>query len=449
MANSLTAFELLRLKSERMRGIGMLFMLVVMTGIGLYYMQYMPDTRAGLGSTIIIMTLIFAVFEIAFMFVVENAIRQGKMPDNALWYFEMVIESLIPVLSMAMIIDVMHNPFITLVSPAYALIIIIIAASSLRLSPCLTVVTGVFSAVCYSVLVFWVLYVGKSEYQNPYSTILYINMAIMILVATAVMFFVTREMRRYVDVTILGVAMGKELELASHVQKNLLPSPVPSLPGYEISAFSTPATQTGGDYYDVVITQPNHAIVTLADVSGHGIGPALLMATCRAYIRGILNHEQNLASVMTQANHLLCDHVSSGRFVTLAALSLDADNHQAEYLSAGHAPTLLMRDETGEIESLPAQAMPMGITTPLSLDDAVRIDFKVGDILVMFSDGYYEWKNAAGEQFGIARLKNLLHKHRYESASKITAILQDAIRAFAQEQPQKDDVTTLIVKRVE
>jgi phosphoserine phosphatase len=262
------------------------------------------------------------------------------------------------------------------------------------------------------------------------------------------MYFVTRELRRYVDVAVREMELRHELELASEVQQRLLPHPLPELPGYDVTAISTPATHTGGDYYDCLLHAPDQAIFTIADVTGHGIGPTLITASCRAYLRAILGNQQGLTDVMRVANQLLTNDMYSGKFVTLAALKLDMGAHRAEFLSAGHAPTLLIRADSGMVETLSAQAMPMGIDVSLSMDQSIHFEMAPGDMFVMFSDGYYEWRNASGEPFGIERLTTLLKEYRQQPAEIIKQRVQEDISIFTQGLPQQDDATLLIVKRM-
>ena len=431
-----------------MRAIGMLLVLSVLGLVGLYYKFYMATRYPGLGNTIIVVTLIFALFESLFFLLVERAMHTNRMLPDGLWYFEAILESIFPVVAMVILIDVVEKPFLILLSPIYALMLIITAASSLRLSTRLTLVTGLLSTLCYGLLVSDILFVDKYLHLNPYSSFLYINMTVMLLVATIVMYYVTREMRHFVDVAVHEMELQKELELASEVQKKLLPFPLPALSGYEMTALSKPADHTGGDYFDCVMETPQRVILTIADVTGHGIGPALITASSRAYFRASLGQQRNLADTMQQANHLLSGEMSSGRFVTLAALRLDTVAHQAEFLSAGHAPSLLIRGASGEVVNMSAQSAPMGIRVPLQMEAAMHFKLDPGDLFTMFSDGIYEWRNAAGEQFGLERLTALLQQNRHKSVSDISRLLQQKIELFSSGRPQQDDVTLLLVKRV-
>lgn len=448
MSRPLSGFHVLQLKSERVRAIGMLLVLAVVAMFGVYYLWNLEAGSVQIGITILIFTFIFAAFEIMFLYVVQKNIRECRNENDRLRDFELFVESVLPVIAMGILMSVVRDPFVVLLSPAYVLIIIIIAASSLRLNPRLTLYAGILSSLCYAGLVLKALYVDDIRHLNPHPDVLYINMAVMLLVVSLVMYFITRQMRSYVNAAVQEMALQSELELASEVQKNLLPSPLPELPGYEIAAFSIPAKHTGGDYYDCLEIDSQKTILMLADVTGHGVGPSLMTASSRAYFRAILEQQTELSEVIQQANRLLHRDLCSGQFVTLAALILDTRSHRIKFMSAGHGPTLVVRNQTGSIDELPAQSIPLGIDAPIPLEDALEIELKPGDMVAMFSDGCYDARNSAGEKFGQERLTALLKLNRAKPVKEITAIFEHEENKFSENTPQADDMTMLLLKRV-
>lgn len=450
MSQRLTRFQLLRLKSERMRAIGMLLVLSVVAWIGIYHIFYTADEKPGLGWIIIVTTLIFVVFETLFLLIVIKAIKKQRLVAESLRKIEPFVEIVFPVVAMGIIMDVGDNPFTILVSPAYALILIIIAASSLRLNPKTTLYTGLLGSFCYTLLTLRVLYVDHYQGMNlnPHPDRLYIELALMLVIATIVITFITRELKSYVETATQEQVLQGQMKLAGEIQKNLLPSPLPVLPGYETAAFYLPATQTGGDYYDCLIPEPSQLIMTIGDATGHGAGPALITASSRAYLRAISNQCVDLNEIIQQMNTMLYKDMVSGHFVTLATLKLDANTNLCQYLSAGHAPTLFIRGHGGESESLPAQGIPLGVDHPLKLEELIEINLLQGDMIAMFSDGCYECENDEDVPFGISRLTNLLREYRNKPATEIATILQKTIEEFSGSQFQKDDITFLMLKRV-
>jgi hypothetical protein len=447
MSRPLSGFHILQLKSERVRAIGMLLVLAVVAMFGVYYLWNPDAGPVQIGITIIVFTLIFAAFEIMFLYVVQRNIRECRNENDRLRDVELFVESVLPVIAMGILMGVANDPFVVLLSPAYVLIIIIIAASSLRLNPRLTLYAGILSSLCYAGLVLKALYVDDIRHLNPHPDVLYINMAVMLLVMTLVMYFITRQLRSYVDAAVQEMVLQSELELASEVQSNLLPSPLPELHGYEIAAFSIPAKHTGGDYYDCLVIDAQKTILMIADVTGHGVGPSLMTASSRAYFRAILEQQSELSEIIQQANRLLQKDLCSGHFVTLAAMILDSHSHRVQFLSAGHGPTLVVRHQEGSVEELPAQSIPLGIDVPLPLENVLELELLPGDMVAMFSDGCSDSRNTAGEAFGLERLTGLLKLNRAKPAHEIAAIYELEVKKFSENTPQADDMTMLLLKR--
>ncbi len=448
MVSRLTDFQLLRLKSERLRAIGMLIVLAVVSLIGFYNLFFAAESKIGLGRSILYIVFIFACFETIFLLIVRNAIKKQRRIKEFLRYFQSIVESVLPVAAMVIIMDVGDNPFTVLLSPAYSFILIIISASALHLTPRLTLLTGLLSSACYTALSIRVLYVDSFQHLNPHPNNLYLFMSMMLFVAAIVMYFITRELRSYVDAAVDEMALQDELELASQVQENLLPSPLPELEGYDVAAFSTPAKHAGGDYYDLVTPDSKQAIFMLADVAGHGIGPALLTVSSRAYFRAILGEHQKISEIIQRVNQLLSFDLCTGQFVTLAALVLCMNTHAAKYFSAGHGPTLLIRKKEGTVESLAAQSIPLGIDVPLKMEPPIKFTLAPGDIVAMFSDGCYEGKNDQDEAFGLERVIGLLKENQDKPVDEIIKLLQNTITTFTGRTSQVDDMTMLLLKRL-
>ncbi|GJM05851.1 MAG: hypothetical protein DHS20C09_18470 [marine bacterium B5-7] len=448
MADLFTDFHLLRLKSEQLRAKGMLIVLAVVSLIGFYTFFFVPESKIGLGRSIFYAVFVFACFEAIFLLVVRNAIKKKKRIMSFLRYFESVVEGLLPVVAMVIIMDVADNPFTILISPIYAFILIIISASAMRLTPSLTLITGLLSSVCYLALTIRVLYFGDFYGLNPHPNTFYIFMSLMLFIAAFVMYFITLELRSYVDVAVEDMALQDELDLASEVQENLLPSPLPKLKGYDVAAFSTPARHAGGDYYDLVTPNPEQTIFMLADVAGHGIGPALLTVSSRAYFRAILGEHQKISEIIQRVNQLLSNDLRSGQFVTLTALVLCMTTHTAKYFSAGHGPTLVIRNKQGTVENLEAQSIPLGIDTPLNMEPPIKFALAPGDIVAMFSDGCYEGRNNQDEAFGLERVADFLKENQEKSAVDIIKLLQESITTFTGRKSQVDDMTMLLLKRL-
>lgn len=242
-----------------------------------------------------------------------------------------------------------------------------------------------------------------------------------------------------------------ELDLAKQIQMNLLPRDLPDIPNYEFAAISQAAEATGGDYYDVIPQQSSGQIgLVVADVSGHGFGPSLLMATARAILRGIARRETAPDILVNELADALFDDLNSNRrFITLLYGMLDPRNHTFRYANAGHGPVALhLQAESSQIHSLvadDARGFPLGwFEEPYAACEPVTL--ACGDMLVFGTDGLVETRRGS-EQFGTKRFCDLLRKHHREPLRDIIEQLKNATIAFNEADALDDDLTLLIVRR--
>ncbi|MCZ6867899.1 MAG: SpoIIE family protein phosphatase [Gammaproteobacteria bacterium] len=238
-----------------------------------------------------------------------------------------------------------------------------------------------------------------------------------------------------------------DLEVARDIQRTLLPTNDLDFVGFDIAGWNQPADETGGDFFDWFAVPGGHCCFTIADVTGHGIGPALVAAICRAYIRAAASNEPSLTALVTKVNQLISQDVSRGRFVTAAVGILDVSGRKVSLLSAGHGPTLFFHKRSGCVTSIEAQGIPLGIEPTLQYDSAIDLHFDQGDLLVVVTDGFPEWKNPDGEQFGMQRLSRCTEQLAELPSSEIISNLYAEIREFSRGVDQADDLTAVVIKR--
>lgn len=239
-----------------------------------------------------------------------------------------------------------------------------------------------------------------------------------------------------------------DLEIAREIQRGLLPREAPDTPGFEIEGWSKPADQTGGDYFDWMKLEDGGTLITLADVSGHGIGPALIVAVCRAYMRATAGGSGvALGQAISRVNSLLEMEMPSGRFVTAAVCVLRPEENELSLVSAGQAPLLFYRAATREVETWAADDLPLGIAPDLAFDCARVVRFEPGDALILATDGFFEWSNEDGEQFGIRRLEEFVRGHAHKTPTAFIKDLHEEVVAHAGGRAQPDDLTVVLVKR--
>jgi len=240
----------------------------------------------------------------------------------------------------------------------------------------------------------------------------------------------------------------RDLDIARQIQRGLLPTNIPNTPGFEIEGWSQPADQTGGDYFDWMELPDGATLIALADVTGHGIGPALIVAVCRAYMRAATaDLGVALNQAMSRVNDLLQMDLPSGRFVTAAVGVLRPDMDEMTLISAGQAPLLFFHAATRKVETWAADDLPLGIAPSITFETARRVNFEPGDSLILATDGFFEWANDGGEQYGIQRLEAFVKSHGHETPAAFIRALHDDVVAHANGSAQPDDLTVVVIKR--
>jgi serine phosphatase RsbU (regulator of sigma subunit) len=269
-----------------------------------------------------------------------------------------------------------------------------------------------------------------------------------------------------------------QLDTARGIQQRLLPTSMPRVDGYEIAGSSDPSLQVGGDYFDFVEMPDGRLGIAVADVTGKGVPAALLMANVQAGLHGQALHPGTAAEIIGRMNELLYASTDPHMFVTFALVVLDPESGGIESVSAGHEPTLLIRPD-GSWEKLEAGGLMLGMMPGFEYSE-VDAAMEPGDVLVMYTDGVTEAMGPAptpvpvleaeaaslrepGEAdpededddesilpfFEEERLVEICVARRHESAEQIRAAVLAAVRNFAQDVPQSDDITIVVIKREE
>lgn len=250
-----------------------------------------------------------------------------------------------------------------------------------------------------------------------------------------------------VEEYVLKQKMERDLALAREIQLSALPQQMPVLAGYELAAWSQPAEETGGDIYDAIDLGKERVALLMADATGHGIGPALSVSQLRAMFRMGLLVGSDLDELMPRINSQLRADLPPGRFITAFAGILDGTEQKIRYHSGGQAPLMHYHIEQLRVEWLEASAPPMGLLAPAAMIPPSPVDMLPGDIFALISDGFFEYRNAAGEQFGIERFEDFIRSHAKGPLEDLRQGLCETIRVFAGVVPQEDDMTIVLVRR--
>jgi len=239
-----------------------------------------------------------------------------------------------------------------------------------------------------------------------------------------------------------------ELRVAREIQQSLFPKRELKIPGFEVIGWCKPATETGGDYYDWCELSPKAGLVVLGDATGHGLGAALLIASCRAYVRADLPKDKDLAGFMNRLNARIAEDMEGARLVTFVGVIIDDGTGEAKIVSAGHCPALLARVATGTVEQIKAHGMPLGMTIGPGFKDSATLGLQPGDRLVVYTDGITEAKRADGSMFGAERLAQAVVRHaKLEGKAFVEALYREAMD-FSGNAALLDDLTLLSVRRL-
>ena len=238
----------------------------------------------------------------------------------------------------------------------------------------------------------------------------------------------------------------EQFRVAREIQQRLFPKSAPALPGYDIAGVSYPAEATGGDYFDYLPMLSDRLGIILGDVTGHGVGPALLMAETRAYLRVLTGRREDVGEILTRANSVLSEDVGAERFVTLFMARLDPVNRLLAYASAGH-PAAYILDAAGKIKrTLPRTGVPLGIRPDTSYLSSAEFALAAGDIVVVLTDGVEEAMSPDNAIYGIERAIEVLRANRQRPARELVEALYQSVRQFSGNNPQIDDVTAIVMK---
>ena len=453
------AFRLALLKSERLR----ISILLIAIGISVVVrlvrtlVAWNPENASALLCLVLFASL-FSVVDVIVLRAIRAAIASGKSLSHPVWLFNIVLETCFPAVLIAYLSSPALAPeYRALVNPSFLLYFLLISLSTLRLKPSISFLCGLASVVTY---LFAAGYHGWSPRWILANASLFTPQKIVTAYATAILVaafaaaLVAREFRSQVEAALREADARREMEHLQHdlniartIQQSLLPKTMPEVAGFDIAAWNKPADQTGGDYYDWQALPDGRILIALADVTGHGIGPALLAAVCRAYSRATFGQQNDFLKAMEQVNKAVAADIGEGRFVTFVAAILSPNSTGVELLSAGHAPLFLYWLKHDRFDKMDAQGLPLGISPDFRSEPPRNLQFAKGDLLMLATDGFFEWANASEELYGNERLESSVRASRDKSSAEIISILYEDVIRFAGGTSQKDDLTAIVIKR--
>jgi serine phosphatase RsbU (regulator of sigma subunit) len=246
-------------------------------------------------------------------------------------------------------------------------------------------------------------------------------------------------------------AFRSDLERAKDVQQAFFPPQSFSIPCLSCETFYQPARGIGGDYYDFLSLSGGRWGIAIGDVSGKGIGAALLMASLQASLRAqVLRPHLDLTTLMGDVNRLVHESSPTAFFASLFYAEYEPWSRMLQYVNAGHNPPIIVRPQMGscEVFQLRAGAVPIGMFADTQFA-ATKFQLATDDILVAYTDGITEAANTFGELWGLERLESLLRSSNRRAPNEIIERILSEVSDFANGEPQHDDATLVVMKVLE
>jgi len=234
----------------------------------------------------------------------------------------------------------------------------------------------------------------------------------------------------------------QELALATTIQKGLLPDSPPALEGYDIAAIARVCMEVGGDYYDFIKLEGGDEALVMGDVSGHGIGSALIMSSARSSLRAMAGEKPS--RLMERLNRIMVDDNKGKGMMTLFYSVLDLAKREMTYVNAGHDYPFVVRRK-GDVDFLASTGGLLGIFEDFKYREE-NVSLEKGDVLAIYTDGITESLNSEGEQFGTGRLVEAVKGLMNQKAELIIEGVLDQLKAFSGGLQAEDDITMMVIK---
>ncbi len=257
----------------------------------------------------------------------------------------------------------------------------------------------------------------------------------------------TVNLKKAEDMKIDKVRMEKELLTAQQIQAALLPDKLPEMKGVEFGAYYSAQTESGGDYYDFIELGNSQIGVTIADVSGHGVGSGLVMAMTRTLLHTYCTKTANTKKILESINDYLKTNTASNYFVTMFYGILDMESKKITYSSAGHCEPMLIRN--GKILHLPAGGIALGAISGDTFTKSIdikEIQLQKGDYFIQYTDGIDEAMDSNNNEFGLDRFEKVLLANEGRSPQDMIHSIVKEIEKFTGTIPQHDDITMIIFR---
>jgi len=303
---------------------------------------------------------------------------------------------------------------------------------------------GIRSALCVPIgdedNVIGVLYADRHEGAEPFEDA---DLRLLTLLANTAA--VKIQQARQVSALLDAQKIKGELRIAAGIQRDFLPRELPSCEGYDMAGRAIPCLDVGGDYFDCFCFAERRLGLAVADVSGKGVGAALLMASLRAWLQAELAHGTDLAATAAKLNEFVHASSDARSFISFLYAELDRDSGALRYVNAGHNPGLVIGHE-GDVRELAPTGLCLGMLAGRAYE-VKTMELRPGEILVLYTDGITESRDAAGKEFGVDGLTAAVAGEREHEAPEILDAVFHRLEEFGGCVEPFDDRTLVVVKR--
>ena len=245
--------------------------------------------------------------------------------------------------------------------------------------------------------------------------------------------------------------LDRDINVARQIQTSLLPQELPHLNNVQLSAFNHPAYDIGGDYYDVVQIDSDHLGIAVADVSGKGIGGAMMMSVCQGILRSRARQEWSPSSMLSELNRVLSANLAEDMFITMLYMILNTTTNELTFARAGHELPLLCRGAGRHRtpEPLDSPGIAIGLADANVFDaviDDLTIQLESGDAIIVYTDGITEALNEDGEEWGFDNFTRFIKDAPTSSPETLLHMIQETLRRYIGARQQYDDMTMLALR---
>lgn len=246
--------------------------------------------------------------------------------------------------------------------------------------------------------------------------------------------------------------LEEELRIAREIQMSLLPDKTLStVPGMKVAALCIPATEVGGDYYDVLPLSDTRMGVLVADVSGKGTSAALYMAELKGLVLSLSRIYESPARLLIEANRILAESMDSRTFVTMTYAVVDTATRSMRFARAGHNPLIHLEAKSGTTHVLTPPGMGLGLDRGEAFEGVLEeqeVPLSPGDFFLFYTDGLSEAMNEGSELFGEARLRRILEQSEGMSSEQLREKILEEVELFVGNAAPHDDLTMVVLKVV-